>query len=348
MNSTVFVRRVVSTTALALSLVACQQQQEKPVEITTLKPYKDEVKNFAIQYPSDWQQRVIKGSQANFYSSEAVVERFVQYDTKGTGGAQVSISVVKMEGTLQDVIEKNKGVFEATAYSAPEQTTISGTPGFVVKYGFDLTDGKFQGERYFATKDDKTVTIITFESFGGQFDRLHPKFEEMLKSVELGYEKTAEQVAANTAKQEPVEFKPSEKLIGYKGTGYTLQIPDNFTARPGKKASNVLNSVKIEALEGRLDCTMQIDIIDASKQKDLNKIVDQNKAAYQNNAGSGTSLGSEKAMMINYAPTATVAGRVVFAVKGDKLYRVTLNWDKGTQAVYLPVFEKALQTFKFE
>ena len=38
-------------------------------------------------------------------------------------------------------------------------------------------------------KDSTTMTIIEFESFGGTFDQLHPKFEEMLKSVKLAYYK---------------------------------------------------------------------------------------------------------------------------------------------------------------
>ena len=49
---------------------------------------------------------------------------------------------------------------------------------------------------------------------------------------------------------------------------------------------------------------------------------------------------------MNYSFMRDVNSRVYFAIKGDKMYRVTLNWFVPKQAIYLPVFENCLRTLK--
>ena len=44
----------------------------------------------------------------------------------------------------------------------------------------------------------------------------------------------------------------------------------------------------------------------------------------------------------------TVKGKVWFAMKGDKMYRITINWFTGEEKDFLPIFEKSVASFKFK
>ena len=76
------------------------------------------------------------------------------------------------------------------------------------------------------------------------------------------------------------------------------------------------------------------------------KIVEDNKSKYRASAASKTSIGGVDAYFMNYSFMSDVNSRVYFAIKGDKMYRVTLNWYVPKQAIYLPVFENCLITLK--
>ena len=96
----------------------------------------------------------------------------------------------------------------------------------------------------------------------------------------------------------------------------------------------------------RLDCTIQVDVIDASKQKNLSKIVEDNKKAYGAATASKTTLGGVEAYYMNYSFGGNVQSRVYFAIKGEKMFRVTMNYFVPKQDVYKQVFEKSISTFR--
>ena len=65
-------------------------------------------------------------------------------------------------------------------------------------------------------------------------------------------------------------------------------------------------------------------------------------------AGKKTKFGGTEAYVMNYKASGKVKGRVWFALKNDKLYRVMLNWFVGEEKDFLPPFEKSVKSFKFQ
>lgn len=330
---------------IAVTLFGCgAEKKAEPAVIESLETYNDNVMNFSIAYPSNWQKAVEQGKQAIFFSDNTVMQRFVSYDADGTSGAKIQISVQPMTGTLDEELNAAK-TFEANAYSATENTTLGGQPAKKVSYSFELNDGKLQGEKYVAAKEG-TVTIVELEAFGGTFEALRPKFEEVLKSVQLGYKVAAPVIDTSAVSTAPADtFKPSSQVRAVKGDGYTMDVPDNFSGTPAKSAGT-LSSTKFKGIGGPQDSFIQVDVLDASKQKDLNKIMDQNKKTYRVNDATQTTIGGQKAYYLNYSLVKDVSSRAYFVIKGDKLYRITMNWYKPEQALYLPAFEKAVASFK--
>ena len=54
-------------------------------------------------------------------------------------------------------------MFESKIYSFPEKVMIDGVEGKKISYAFELEDGNFHGEMYFAAKDTGIATVLTFE-----------------------------------------------------------------------------------------------------------------------------------------------------------------------------------------
>lgn len=330
---------------MVLILVGCgAERKAAPAEIESLEMYTDDVMNFGIQHPSNWQKAVELGKRALFFSDNAVGSRFVKYDLEGPSGAKLQISVEELTTGIEEALDKDK-VFEANLYTPAEDVTVAGQPGKKISYSFDLSDGKFMGEKYVVAKDNY-ATVVVFEAFGGTFEALRPKFQEMLASVQLGYKKAAPVVTDSVVSAPAEVFKPSSTTMVYKGNGYSISIPDNFRNTP-TKSSGTIASMKFKGIEGPQDCFIQVDVLDASKQKDLNKIIEQNKKAYKVSSATETKIGGQKAYYLTYSLVRDVNSRAYFTVKGDKLYRITLNWFKPEQQIYLPAFEQALASFSF-
>ncbi|MBL7997085.1 MAG: hypothetical protein JNL32_00465, partial [Candidatus Kapabacteria bacterium] len=138
---------------------------------------------------------------------------------------------------------------------------------------------------------------------------------------------------------------PSQTFMAAPGMGFTIQVPDNFRAK-GVKAAGALGGT--EYLGSRLDCTIRVDVLDASKQQNLDKIANDNKAGFGGSSPSSTNLGGAKAVVFNYSPAAGISRRVYLCVRDAKLYRVFVTWNNAEQATYLPVFEKSMSSFQFK
>lgn len=328
-------------------LVSCGKKAAEPPQITELELSQDKSLNFGIKGPKNWKTSVKPGEMLAYYSSEKVMQRFIDYkDEDSDGGAKIEILAKKVSGTvnMDSIIQELKIFNDESLYKPLETVKIAGMDAKKLAYEVSFSDGSFKGERYFTMKDSTAVTIITFEAFGGTFDALKPKFDEMLGSVELAYFKP---VVKDTVKGEPQVFKPSETLVVY-GTAdnFSIQIPDNFS---GSKKGD--GGIEFKGIGGPADCTIRIDVKDASKQNNLDKIVAQNKAQFGGSDPTSATLGGEKAFYFQRSVKGNggdITSRTYFAVKNSKLYRVTLNWFKPEQEIFLPTFEKSLASFQYK
>ena len=155
---------IVLMSFLMLGLFACGNKAEID-EIKGMDTYQDPAVKFELQYPSNWVKKTIPSARFLCFSNTNVKSRFVKYDPLGTSGAKIEVLITKLDSlvTLDTVI--NNKLFQKNIYSAPEKFTIDGVDGIKQTYEFQLNDGLFHGEVYYATKDNKLATTIFFEAF---------------------------------------------------------------------------------------------------------------------------------------------------------------------------------------
>ncbi|MGQ9819162.1 MAG: hypothetical protein ACUVQ1_04470 [Candidatus Kapaibacteriales bacterium] len=332
---------VIPMLLLFLVLNSCNGKKQI-VEIEGLETYNDPSLDFSIKYPKNWEIQKYPGDRFLAFSSKTVIKRFRTFDPQGESGAKIELLVVQLaEGqTIDSVISKK--MFTPETYSKPEKITIDGIEAIKETYQFPLADGLFQGEIYYAQKDPKVVTVISFEAFGETFNHYKPWFDQILNSVKLA---SLPQITKDTIKKVIEAPPPSENLVPYSGDGFSIKIPDNFDVR-NPKVPNALKSYQYIG-ERRLDCDIRIDIFDASKQNKLEKIVEDNKSKHKNANPIVTTLGGEKAYLFEYSPVTNVKSKVYYAIHNNKLYRVTVNWFSGEEKIYKPIFDKTISSFKF-
>ncbi|GIV54804.1 MAG: hypothetical protein KatS3mg039_1322 [Candidatus Kapaibacterium sp.] len=317
-------------------LSGCTKKAE-PVPITGWERYTDPVRGFSIEYPANWSHRSIPGEHFYAISIAGAEQRFVEYG-EGPAAAKLEMRVVKTATPLDQYIKEDK-VFADEAYKQ-EQTTLAGVPATKLSYQFEAPDGMFKGFKVYAVKDS-FVTTVEFAAFGGTFDAYTSAVDRILRSV------TFPQVQAPAPRVDTVKGPepPSTTFVRARGSGYSLEIPDNFRVK-GINAQGALGGS--EYLGSRLDCTIRVDVLDASKQSKLDKIAADNRGAFGGGAPQKTKLGGVDAVLFSYSPQKGIQRQVYLAVKDAKLYRVFLTWNKQEEATYKPVFERAVASFKFE
>ncbi|ROL57005.1 hypothetical protein D9V84_06155 [Bacteroidetes/Chlorobi group bacterium Naka2016] len=327
---------------LAFVVFSCGEKKQI-VEIKELATYDDPIMGFSIKYPTNWEIQKYPGDRFLAFTTKTVIKRFRTFDPEGEAGAKIELLAIKLpEGqTIDSVIAKKQ--FTPETYSAPTKVVIDGVEAVKQTYEFPLGDGVFHGEIYYAQKDPQVVTVISFEAFGSTFENYKAGFDQILNSVKLAY---IPQVAPDTVKKVVEAPPPSSNLIEYKGEGFSIKIPDNFDVR-NPKVGGALKSYQYIG-ERRLDCDIRIDIFDASKQNKLDKIVEDNKARHKNTEPKPTTLSGEKAYYFEYSPIQNVKSRVYYVVHNNKLYRITMNWFVGEEQNYKPIFEKSVNSFKFQ
>ncbi|MBM4177814.1 MAG: hypothetical protein FJ211_00585 [Ignavibacteria bacterium] len=330
---------LLTLTGIAI-IVGCEPKAI-PVPIEGLKVEKDELRKFEIKVPANWYVQTRKGDIIVAFSSKAHVNRFTQF-SKGRGGAKVEIRAIAMDSTtnIDSLVKRSKVEFEdGLDRYTKSVSTLGGKPGQKLYVEFDQEDGKFVSESYFA-EDDSVITMVTFAAFGNTYQDYAEEFKQILASVKLA--KKLVPLAPGVAQGAGGTVPPSDTLRPFNAGMYAISYPSNFSTKKGS-AGALSSTVFVGA---RLDCSIQVDVINAKDQNDLDVIVKQNESRYPGSTQSASTLGGQRAVMFSYNPTAAVAARAYFAVKGDKMYRVTVNWNRAEQNMYLPVFDKCIRSIR--
>ena len=333
-------------TALAgIILISCGKSGGDPVPVESLATYTDDATGFSIKYPSNWIKNSAQGLRFVVFSSEQGKKRFNKYDTEGFPVAKIDIIATDMkDGMTLDSIIKMSKIFGAEVYETAD-ATIDGVQGKKLLYSFPLSDGMFNGMMFFAAKDTAKATVVTIECFGDSYETYKSSFDEIIASIKLA--KAPEPKKIDTVFQTEEALPPSTVLEPRGGDGFTINIPDNFKAENIGKAATALRAWSFLG-DRRGDSFIKVETFDASNQKDLKKIVDENKASFGNATPKQTTLGGQSAYLLEYSPSKSVRGKVWFALKGTKMYRVTINWFTGEEKDFKPVFDKSVASFKFE
>jgi len=336
--------KVVLIISLALYLYACDSGP-KPVEIEGLATYTDDVTKFSIKYPQNWVHKSTPGARFIVYSNNNVASRFAKYDTEGFPGAKIDLVVLPLDSsiTMDSIVSKAK-MFPPEIYESAK-TTVDGVEGTKLVYSFELNGGMFNGIMIAATKDNKRATLLSIECFDGTYEKYKSNIDEIIASLKLAV--ASEKKEADTIVQVTEAEPPSQTLETRQGDGFTIGIPDNFGAENIGKAASATKAWSFLG-KRRGDSYIKIEIFD-SKGKDLKKIVNELKSTLPG-AGNAVkaNLGGKEAYVFDYKPSNKVKGKSYFAISGNNLYRVTINWFSGEEKDFLPVFEKSISSFKFQ
>ena len=336
--------------AIALIIVStgCSEKSKAPEPIGTLKTYTDTITNFKVQYPSNWTLiQKEAGRRFMIFPSKEANEAFKKVYAApaeiNNSAAQIAVFLQPIRGRTLDtiVLDNMSDMISDSLFTEKKPITINGLPGYRLHYRYNLADGLYEGEKYIGIKDTTYATIIEFSSFTDSYAFYKPHFDKIISSIVLASNPIQKKI--DTIVQNIEAAPPSATFRVVNGMGFSISLPDNFN---GKRTPNQGTLFSASYQGDRLDCAIQVDVIDASKQKNLAKIVEDNKSKYRASAASKTSIGGVDAYFMNYSFMRDVNSRVYFAIKGDKMYRVTLNWYVPKQAIYLPVFENCLRTLK--
>jgi hypothetical protein len=326
-------------------MTSCGKSGPEPVAIESLETYTDPITEFSVKYPKNWVNNTVQGKRFVVFSNNEGKKRFNKYDTEGFPGAKIDVVATDFKpGQTIDSLIKISKLFGEDIYEQAD-VTIDGVPGKKLVYSFPLGGGMFNGMMFFAAKDSLKATILTIECFDDSYEGYKNSFDEIIASFKLA-KSPAPKSADTTFITEEAPF-PSATLAPRGGDGFEIGVPDNFKAENIGKASNALRAWSFLG-DRRGDSFIKIETFDASKQKDLKKIVEENRASFGNASLKQTTLGGKQAFLLDYKAGGTVKGKVWFAINGDKMYRVTLNWFTGEEKEFLPIFEKSVASFKFQ
>ena len=323
----------------SLLIYSCTEAP-KPIEITGLENHVNPQYKFSIDYPENWESQEQVNGLAVF-SIPTAKKRFAKYDALGMPIAKLQVRVLELDsGQTIDSVIVGRQIFGPDYYEKPVELTIDNTKAYSIKYGFELNDGIFGGIMYVALKDSACATIVQFESFGNSFDFYKSKIDSIVRDMTLASTPPPRSEGDTLYVTEELPL-PSSKLIKKSGKGYSIKIPDNFSAT--KESST---SMKYEGTR-RGDSYIRVEVLDASKSKNLKKIANQNAKAVGSTAKE-TRLSGQKSFIVEYNASKEIKRRMYYTIKGDKLYRIVMDWFVGEEKDYLPVFEKSVKTFKLK
>ncbi len=341
---------LVPALAVALVVGGCNgKKEEGPVSVSSYAEYNDEILKFSVRYPSDWAKGLQPGSQAAFYSTQAIGEAFSNFEPKGQRGAKVH--VVAMVGgapEMQASVNELKGLFnDPSVLTGPEQVSMNGTSATKYRYEFEVEDTRFTAERYYVQGDGavtylETAVIGDYASYAAVFDTARASFRPA--SVAQRTPDTVTVPGGSSAMPADTQLvdAPAADSKAYSGQHFSIQYPSNFSPTTSQ-AGGSLSSTSFAG--ARNDSYFQVDVINP-KGAELAAIVEQNKRNYGGRAASPGSVGNQKGFVFSYNGGKDVTSRAYFAMANGKLYRITMNWYTPQQELYQAAFQKALASFQ--
>jgi hypothetical protein len=335
-----FLTFFVMALSLALFVESCDKGPKSP-DVEGYETYSDDKSGLSLEFPKNWAKTTTPVRFVVFNDNQGKT-RFTRYDTDGFPAAKIDVNVVAMDTTYTiDSVMKKSMKFTPDSYEITD-ATVGGLKAKKLVYAFELNTGAFNGEMYVIEVDSTNANIIQIEAFDGTFEKYEEAFKKVLSSYKPGKMPVKRVDTITQIVEAPL---PSQTMTTKNGMGYSIQIPDNFAAE--RSPSNGVLESKNFIGERRADCNIIVDVIDASKNKKLDKIVEDNRATYKNATPNKTKIDGKDAYLMNYSFGKDALSRVFFVINGDKLYRITVNWFKGEQSDYLPIFEKSINSFKF-
>jgi hypothetical protein len=325
-------RLLLACASLAL-ILGCSQKTGQS-KIAAWEQYTNTDLRVGFRYPAGWVLDP-QGNRFTAYSSNDVIERFLDPEMKGKDGSRLVIAFDKMDTlkTLDQAIEAARNTLTQSGFDISEVTPrqIQGKPGTQLHYsGFVDAKNKFEALQAIVIQDSFLCTI-KFEAFNKFFQEGVQAFDTALVSVMLPESKK---------KLSPEdEAKPSPDFMPYDGPQVKLSYPKNFNVETPAPKAPVLFSLDVKGL--RQDCNIRLDVLPAQNLA-LDKVIEQNAKFYKETSRGETVIDGAKAVFLNYSQVKGIQSRVYFMVKNDKIYRILFNYFGAMKADFLPAFEKTV------
>ena len=326
--------------ALGILLFAsCSKKEEDmtPVQPGETVTYKDLVYRFSFKAPKDWVAESTPGQKTSYYSSASTETRFQNF-TEGDYGARIEVGAI--EHSTKEKEAANFKPYDGVTYSAPETATLGGQPALKVSYSMPNDPDGVMGYRIFTDKDS-LVTYFDAATFGAKrMAKYKAIFDMSEQSVQPGFIMKITGGKYDSASMSAMmeQMKPSETFSTYKGSGFTIEYPDNFSASP------MGGGVEIKG--ERADAMVRVDANQVQKGIDLDKYVAENASkTYHGASAQSTTLGGQSSKVISYGSAGATA-KAYFVMAGLTVYRITVSWPNELESSFRPALEKSVQSFK--
>jgi hypothetical protein len=322
--------------ALIVLLIGCGgKKKTDPVPVGAMTEYRDAALGYRIVYPTEWK---VNGSAARvrFYSADGVDQRFLEPTGPFPDGAAVMIDIMTTSAPdsmwKAQVADMTKQGF---LVDKPFPVTVGGKPANQVNYtGHYTAQIKEMGNHIYISLD----TVLYDLRFAG-FADLHQAYKAVFDAMTASFQ------LPRPAEKGRDQTLPSEAMSEYSTQFFTFQYPDNYNFTNPSKGSNDL---VVELRGQNLSTSIRFDVF-AAKGLPVQKVFNQNRSRFPGNAVPGkATVSGQEALTLTYAPTGQVERRIYFAVKNDKVIRITLDWVKAERQDYLAAYDKVISTIKFK
>ncbi len=300
--------------------------------------FQDPYFKVTFSYPKGWV--VVKDTRkVSVFSSAETMDKFFDFDERKKDGVKIEIAAEKSD-SMQDYvkyIQSYKDDRAAAGFTVKEieQAKIDGQPAAMFTYSGNYNEATKVTAIRIATLKDSTIYSVEFAGLNAAFDQYRFVLDSVLATLVL-----PRPVIIPKGVDPSLPLEQTEK---FSNAILELQYPANFSPSEMPKKGEVEFSMRLMGY--RQDCTMDIDVRPAKKLT-VEKVADQNVKIYKPTSRGTATLSGEKAIYFDYSVVKGVNSRVYFAVKNDKIYRVTMNYYTPMKSSFLPAFEKVVASIR--
>jgi hypothetical protein len=320
---------------LALWLFACSKSPEA-VTVTDWEQFQEPYVTFSFKYPKGW----VLGSEGltiSAFSTQEGAKKFLDPTSKAPDASQLVLSAAtkKPLPTLSEFVDSVRADLREAGFrlDSVQSVTFGGNDGLQFSYSGSYGEGANLSATRFVTNRDSMFYSVLYAGFNDQYTVYRSVFDSVSASLQLP-EPTAPVGDPSLPSMTPTTLKNEYIQISY---------PDNFEPSYPVPKGEVQYSLELRGY--RQDCTMRLDIL-PSKGLTIDKVLEQNAKFYKGSSTGKATVDGLPSSYINYSPAKDIKSRVYFVVKGDKIYRVILNYWKPLENVYLPAFTGSVSSIK--
>jgi hypothetical protein len=320
---------------LALSLAGCGgQKKTEPVKVGEMDSYRDPGYGYSLQYPKGWVASTQVG-RASFYNQQEVDKKFLDPTGQYPDGVVISVDLIRTTTPDQ---EKKRVIDEMTKNGfllTPEQpVTLGGKPGTKFTYTGQWSKNVKESGEHIYVPVDTLLYDIRLGGFSGLFEAYRAVFDASLASFQFPKPVVPGRDAT----------LPAETMSDFNGKMFSFGYPDNFNSTNAPKG----DKDEVAEFRGvRQDCSIRMEVFGA-KGLTVEKVFDQNKGKFKGATAGKATVGGLPALTLTYQVASNVERRFYFAVKNDKVYRITTDWFRPQREEYLAAYDRVIASVKIK